>query len=245
MSSVVDKGGSSYKMLKGSMVGFIKGFRIRSFMSMLHKHSLVIIPFFNLWISLHFSTFTSWKSSQFHLSLPCSKTIHEHAPSLVEKGGSSYKKLIGSMVEFMEGNMYQQEYYFVRERRNFSDVPSLCYCVHCSKKKNCECLWQTSFLVLLFPTLHWSICIMGFSFWEAMLLWSMPLDGFNILQMWWFDECGHRCIWVDWCPGVLICSYVWDLTKIQIQGSTSQMLGIFTRLTHCTSLWRVYSRAGP
>ncbi len=164
MSSVVDKGGSSYKMLKGSMVGFIKGFRIRSFMSMLHKHSLVIIPFFNLWISLHFSTFTSWKSSQFHLSLPCSKTIHEHAPSLVEKGGSSYKKLIGSMVEFMEGNMYQQEYYFVRERRNFSDVPSLCYCVHCSKKKNCECLWQTSFLVLLFPTLHRSICIMVFLF---------------------------------------------------------------------------------
>jgi hypothetical protein len=54
----------------------------------------------------------------------------------VEKGGSSYKKLIGSMVEFMEGSMYKQEYYFVRERQNFSDVPSLCYCVHCSKKKN-------------------------------------------------------------------------------------------------------------
>jgi hypothetical protein len=34
----------------------------------------------------------------------------------VEKGGSSYKKLIGSMVEFMEGSMYKQEYYFVRER---------------------------------------------------------------------------------------------------------------------------------
>ncbi len=140
MSSVVDKGGSSYKMLKGSMVGFIKRFRIRFFMSMLHKHSLVIIPFFNLWISLHFSAITSLKSSQFHLSLPWSKTIHEHTPSLVEKGGSSYKKLIGSMVEFMEGSMYKQEYYFVRERWNFSDVPSLCYCFHCSKKKK---LWMS------------------------------------------------------------------------------------------------------
>lgn len=209
MSSVVDKGGSSYKMLKGSMVGFIKGFRIRSFMSMLHKHSLVIIPFFNLWISLHFSTFTSWKSSQFHLSLPCSKTIHEHAPSLVEKGGSSYKKLIGSMVEFMEGNMYQQEYYFVRETKFLRCTKLVLLCPLQQEKK----LWMSvtdiisSFTFSYFAqiNLHY-----GFSFWEAMLVWSMPLDGFNILQMWWFDECGHRSIWVDCCPGVLICSHVWD-----------------------------------
>ncbi len=212
---------------------------------MLHKHSPVIIPFFNFWISLHFSTFTTLKSSQFHLSLPWSETMHEHTPSLVEKGGSSYKKLIGSMVEFMEGSMYKQEYYFVRERRNISDVPSLCYCVHCSKKKK---LWMSvadiissfTFSYFALINLHY-----GFFFLRGMLVWSMPLDGFNILQMWWFDECGHRCIWLDCCPGVLICSHVWDLTKIQIQGSTSQMLGIFTRLTHCTSLWRVFSRAGP
>jgi hypothetical protein len=120
------------------------------------------------------------------------------------------------------------------EREEISQMYQACVTVSTAARNFfCECLWQTSFLVLLsyfaLINLHY-----GFFFLRG--------NACMIHAIGWIQYTANVMIC---CPGVLICSHVWDLTKIQIQGSTSQMLGIFTRLTHFTLVGRVFSRTGP